>query len=565
MANAAVRDMSRVPDYLLSTIQSESTPHTVMLSRPKEPFWVAVGVFVAYIAVGAVITFHYHVFQGDAVSRVMSGFYIIFQQIHFAAVGFVWNPLPSLLALPLLVFHNVWPPLLTWGFAGIIVSSAFGAVGGYYLNRILQHFGIPQLARIVWVALYVLCPEILLEGSTGMTDTSMLACFLASLDGLLWFVDTEQLSQLVWSGVWLGICFLVRYESVPFALCIGTAWGFAMWVKKVPWRTIWGREAVLALPITYLGVLWVFFNATIMHDPLYFLNGPYSNSTQIKTGAYNWWATKISEHNILGGLHVEYVFTRLFVPFLPALALVVVVALLRRLDMKALILIGAAVAVPLLQLGLMYDHDTAAWSRFFMSFIAMGFVLVAYLLGLLMPYLRRHWTAVVASCLVVTAVFAWGDARNLAAISNPRTGHGIYPTPNAILNSWGVHRLAGVDASVGFGFQNSLLLPQTEARYINDHPHWKVLLDTFGYYGVFPFIKNPNQVIATFDVNFQSVLHNPRGRVNIIFDAPPTQIGNLNAIDTAYPTMYSGALPWTKLVKTFPGGTKVYEVLANAP
>jgi hypothetical protein len=553
-----------------------------------------------------------------------------------------------------------------------------------------------------------------------------------------------------------------------------------MWLNKVPWSTIRGRLAILAMPITYMGLLWIFFNATIMHDALYFANGPYSNSTQIKTGAYAWWGLNTGTHSVSGTLHViSYMITSLFPPFVPALALLIVLAVWRRVDTKAVVLLGASVAVPLLQMVLLYKGETAVWSRFFMSGILMGFVIIAYLASRLYARVGRRRVLGLGLSLAVGAIFMLGDVQNLEAISLPRSGHGIYPVVNALLGStipvvvvggsaaagqsdpvgqsyivralnayqdqsgqvflvnnkahagtsmtaayvrqhfmqwmrrseggvavlaWGAlaetrHHISGsaderalrqqihdalatkhtvllvsppatlpgvtsgragelrvwaLEQRVARSYRNapihlvnvfgpeeryllahgqtvsrymsgnstnpnaagyalashvlerqlvatsalgnllgsfvhsfsntqaeaSWVLSHTsygtwavssalgpsraEAAYINAHPHWKVLLDTFNFWGVIPFVKRPSQVIVTADTNFQSILHNPRGRVNIIFDRAPAAIGSLDAVDLAYPTMYNGGLNWVRLVRQFPN-TRIYEVLANAP
>jgi hypothetical protein len=103
------------------------------------------------------------------------------------------------------------------------------------------------------------------------------------------------------------------------------------------------------------------------------------------------------------------------------------------------------------------------------------------------------------------------------------------------------------------------------AAYINAHPRSKVLLDTFNYWNVIPFIRHPGQVIMTGDQDFESVLHNPKRRVALIVTPDPVGGDQLDAVDTLYPTMYSGGLPWTQLVAQFPGGTRLYRVLSNAP
>ena len=58
--------------------------------------------FVCYLAVALWLSALDLVFP-DAMSRVANGYYVLFSRDpHLAAIGFVWNPLPSLAAIPLL-------------------------------------------------------------------------------------------------------------------------------------------------------------------------------------------------------------------------------------------------------------------------------------------------------------------------------------------------------------------------------------------------------------------------------------------------------------------------------
>jgi hypothetical protein len=759
----------------------ESEPIASAKAAEPEPWaeaWLAaIGTFTLYLIIAAELVFNLHTVEYDALTRALNGFYVIFQRFHLAAVGFVWNPLPSLLAIPILVFHNVWPPLLTDGFVSNIVSAAFGALGAFYLVRIMQNFGVPLYARIVFTVLYVVNPEILFYGANGMTDTSMLSCFLAALDGLLRYIDRENVGDLVSSSVWLAITFLIRYEAVPFALCIGVAWGIAMWLNKVPWSTIIGRLLILATPISFAGGVWLFFNATIMKNPLYFLNGPYSNNASIKAGGYDWWGLRVAAHSLSGTLHVVWLFvTSIFPPFIPALIIVLVLGIWRRMDAKALIIVASAVAVPLFQIDLMYHRESAVWTRFFMVAIPMGFVLLVFVASHIISGLGRRPVVTTAVSLVLGLILALGDFQNSQALATPVPGHGVYPAVNVLLGrpvvivggsaasgwhdalgegyieralfmyqekygeyfaifnhavpgspvvnpfiarafrSWMAQTRGGI-AIIAWGFLNDLLRherayqiapfihqeiaealatdhivfvvspaatiqsyghfrvgilrfwqvtvhqaarfnnpdvhvidvlsaekhylaathqsitrfaatkfdPNTAgaalagrllyerivnipnlgyalgtglgrlmrgdytftpgywpsnawstiqqerqiALYINAHPEWKVLLDTFNYWAVVPFIKHPDQIIMTGDEDFQSILHNPRGRVDVIIDpAPITMAGdNLDAVNTVYPSMYYNDLPWTLLIKQFPGPipTRVFEVLPTAP
>ena len=88
-------------------------------------FWLPLALYLA-VAWLLVLTDGYIV--GDAWSRVGNASYVLFSRDpHLAAIGFVWNPLPSLAMLPLLPLKAIWPPLVSAGFAANIVSALFMA------------------------------------------------------------------------------------------------------------------------------------------------------------------------------------------------------------------------------------------------------------------------------------------------------------------------------------------------------------------------------------------------------------------------------------------------------
>ncbi|WP_415635168.1 hypothetical protein, partial [Propionibacterium acidifaciens] len=82
---------------------------------PRRRRWCRAGgragaaAFVCYLAVALWLSAHDLVFP-DAMSRVANGYYVLFSRDpHLAAIGFVWNPLPSLAAIPLLLATPLWP------------------------------------------------------------------------------------------------------------------------------------------------------------------------------------------------------------------------------------------------------------------------------------------------------------------------------------------------------------------------------------------------------------------------------------------------------------------------
>jgi len=105
------------------------------------------------------------------------------------------------------------------------------------------------------------------------------------------------------------------------------------------------------------------------------------------------------------------------------------------------------------------------------------------------------------------------------------------------------------------------------SNYINAHPNLVILVDTFDSSGIIARIQKPQQTVITSDIDFNSVLQNPRGLVNAILIPEPIGVSTLNAINRAYPGIWNGSVSWTKLIVQFPGIThfRLIKVTKQAP
>ena len=174
--------------------------------------------YAAYVAVGSVLLFHYGSVANDAVSRVDDGSNAIYSyQPHLAAVGFVWNPLPSLLEIPLLLLKGVWPALLAEGFAGNLLSAAFmaGAVVG--VRGILADRGAGRTLRLMFPLLFALHPMSIVYGANGMSEAYFIFFMVWATRALLRYVSSRASRDLVVAGTCLGLGYLARYEAAAAA------------------------------------------------------------------------------------------------------------------------------------------------------------------------------------------------------------------------------------------------------------------------------------------------------------------------------------------------------------
>ena len=519
---------------------------------------LALAVLAVSLFVGYVLVFRYKIIYVDAWTRALEPLYTVFQPgFHLAAIGFVWNPLPSLLMLPFAIFRDVWPPLMQLGFASNILSSLFAGVAVYHLDRILWRFGFGRTARILWCLLYIAAPLILLYSGNGMTDGMACATFIASLDGVIEYFQDGRMSGMIRAGVWIAAAFMIRYEAIPVGGLLGI--GIALTI----WRSEGNRKKGIAFFILFIFlevsavVVWMLLNWMIMKNPLYFLTSHSGNASQVSAGRYNTPFMLAARHHLSIATLEVLGFTVLFVPFLPAAVAVALLQLRRKPDPLGLPLLFASFGAPVLQIVLLYLHKSADWERFFIYYIPFGFILCAYLVYVT----RKKWEGLALGAwlpLVACVVLASADFVGFKAIQSPVWGHG----DNAFVS----RILQGTVRSGGESSSTYMKTGVQIADYINTHPHLTVLLSTFNSFGAIPFIKNPAQVVITNEADFRSVMLNPRGRVNsIIIGDPKAPDAMADVLVRTYPTMYFGGVPWVKFVHQFPGGYRLFHVLPSAP
>jgi hypothetical protein len=510
---------------------------------------LTVGAFALYLAVAAYIALHLGVLFGDALSRVANAADVIFSRDpHLAAIGFIWNPLPSLLEMPLVALRGWVPAMVKVGFAGNVVSAAFGAVGVAYLDRTLWRFGLSRRHRLALCAVLALNPLIVLYAANGMTDVMLAAALLAALDGALGYVQGGSLRDLTAGAVWLAVAFAIRYEAVPFTVCVALGALVGLLRKGEAPSRIEGALVLYVAPVAYAAGIWIYFNWLIMKNPFYFLDSVYSNTSQTATGAYAaaGSAIQLAYHHPLAALAYVAHFTLLYFPVIPALLALALGIVLRPRDARVPVVLGAIVSVPALQALLLDKGASAGWDRFFIDYIPMG--LVALALGAVLLPARMRAAALVAAVLVGAA----GDAGTMAALLTPTLGHGDQPYVRQILAGRKVNAWAQDEAV---------------AAYVDRHPRLLVITDTFTSYAVVLFAARPRQFIITSDRDFQSILLNPRGRASAILVPQPVGLDALDAVNTAYPELWAGKVPWARLIRAFPGAEqfRLYAVGPSAP
>ena len=197
--------------------------------------------FAAYLLLGALLALGPHSIIGDAWSRVGNAYYVLFSRDpHLAAVGFVWNPLPSLLMLPLLPFGFLFPPLIHEGLAANILSAAFMAGAVVQVLGTAKDFSLPTPARIGVALLFALHPLIVHYGANGMSEAAFVFFLVLVARHLARWTTDRSLSALVRVGIYLALAYLTRYEAAIAAA------GVAIVVAGITWSATAGAARARA-------------------------------------------------------------------------------------------------------------------------------------------------------------------------------------------------------------------------------------------------------------------------------------------------------------------------------
>ncbi|GMA50966.1 hypothetical protein GCM10025857_23230 [Alicyclobacillus contaminans] len=524
--------------------------------------------FCAEFAFGYFLCVVKYDIPNDALSRVANAYYVFFSRDpHLAAIGFVWNPLPSLAELPLVLLSRLCPLLVSHALAGVILA-AVAAAGQAVL--ILRQFR-KHLGSVGWglamAGLLAIHPFLFLYGANGMSEMMfsffLVWCVCAWTDWLA----SHAVKDLTRAGIALSLAFLTRYEAVAFGMAMALAVTMAAWRHSrnvlagletlPPGGHAWGMRSirreqrwyttasllVFLTPSVYAGIIWILSNGIIMKDPLYFFHSAYSNQSQSSV------LQSTEEFSSMVGhpLHVmAFMAQRLAVFVLPYLALMVFRWLHGRLwTWSSLTLTLLILSIPSLQFVLLLEGHSYGWLRFFFYPLPLTIAWMPYELANREPAARKA-----ERCEAPASRFQRRRVLYGVALALVTSGSGVcFVMDNA--------RLAPEEYDIIHQRWNLGRMETTReiAQYLDAHaPHSFILMDSFSAFNVIVNTRNPKRLIITSDRDFQAALHNPPAHhVQFMLVPEPDTVFQFDAINLQYPQFYAHGAKWATLVKQFPG------------
>ncbi len=216
-------------------------------------------------------------------------------------LGTVWLPVPHLLMLPFALVDHWWWNGVAGGIVGFI---AYVTTIASCHDLLVRRTGAPRFAWI-GTAFVLFNPSLLFLQTTAMTEPVLLACLVASVNGLDRWNDTGSRRALLASACFAALAVGSRYDGWFYVM---VATPLVAWLAYRGHRValtatrgeqpaapqanfdarnaagiakVWWRDAPLfATPSALMVAAWLGFNWIYFGDPLEFQRGVWSAQSQ---------------------------------------------------------------------------------------------------------------------------------------------------------------------------------------------------------------------------------------------------------------------------------------------
>ncbi|MDO5573973.1 MAG: hypothetical protein Q4G60_08335 [bacterium] len=496
---------------------------------------IAVVLFVTEIAYGFYVCYFQGRILNDAFSRTANAFYVIFvKPSRYASVGLVWNPLPSTLQLPFVALAKIWRPFASSGICAVIVTAIFAALASGMLLDTFERLNIGKKYAITVTLLYAFNPFIFFYGCNGMSESIFFTLVIYIVCNLSLWMKMGKSKHLVKIAFALVFLFFTRYEAIPFAAAVGLCVIIHILFNRKE-RIYWlndsfreryfyveGTMVLLYTPMVYGVFLWILFNWVINGNPLYFLNSAYSNVSQsIFTRDFG------SQWDIL-----FYEIERL-IPFIPLFLLIVLIYVFRKqiATTDFIIIFILNIILMVFHFWMLTSGSSFGWLRFFSYTLPVSISFIPYILSeSKKKFLKADKTAIVIALLISGGLCAYAlqDEELAKEELNITISNEVYKMSD----------------------------------YINENlSDEKVLMDAFLTNGVILNVENVDQLVVSSSLNFYDCVADPVGQgINYILVPDTSGVGNLDAVNLAYPDLYSTGADWCELEEEFEG-FRLYRVI----
>lgn len=538
--------------------------------RPDAARLVPVALFLAcaalYLAVGLYLALDVHYIQGDALSRVAdTRSALLSRDPHMAALGFVFTPLLALVQLPLVALSGWFPVLTEYGVTAAVVTSLAMAAAVVQVHGIARDRPCPAWLRWILTAAFALHPMVVYYGGNGMSEAFFVLFVLWAVRRLVRWISTDDVHDLLLSGIALALGFLTRYDALA-AAGTATLLVFALsLLHSRRWRTALLDAILLAFPTALAFLAWAAASWLVSGVALAQFSSESGNASILA-------ASGGGSSGGLPALGFSLAEIAVLAPALGILLVAVAFAAVARRDPEPL-----ALLVPL---------------------AVLGFATATYALGMTFPFLRFYICAVPTAVLCAVFLVPRGGpvpsrrpgpyATARAAVGESGAGTtaraGLGADPGARRGGRAVAAFAAVllVASVPVGAyalgdpglsQEQYALralapwgrggrggPVDESRLdaeavlatfaterdiaarldAMDLPDGSVIVDSMEGFPILAATRHPKRFVVPSDRDFVRILGDPAGHgVRYLLTIPPTGRGATDAINRRYPSVYA--------------------------
>lgn len=350
---------------------SSSYPRERFDLPARDRWFVMAGTTILYLGMMGVLAANDLLFT-DAVSRVGNAYYALASRDpHLAAIGFVWNPLPSIVAMPLLTLAPLWRPLASLGLAGAIPVAVAGGLTAIPLHRALSDFGLRRGTALVLTLCFSLHPYLVLAASTGSSETLMMLWLMMIAAALVRWVRAGGTGQLVMAGLALSLAYLTRYEAIAAVMAAGVGVAITSAVRhrlERRWSYVAIDVALVTFPAAFAFAAWAFASKIIVGEWFATFSSAYGNTAQVAFASESIDASVTGPWGRLGYALMQ---SSSLEPVWVAVVAAAVVTAVRRTGLIAVVplaVFGSVLAFQWLTLGM---GGSFGWLRFQISVIGL--------------------------------------------------------------------------------------------------------------------------------------------------------------------------------------------------
>lgn len=506
-----------------------------------------------YIAVGAFLVFHMHYTIDDAYARIDNAFDVLFtSDPHLAGIGFFWPPLPSFLELPIIAFKDLWPPLVTQGFAGSIEAALFGAGTLVVLNSGLKWAGVVRPLRWVICLVWLSNPMTIIYAGQGMSETPFIFFFFASILIFLRWTESNRTALLPLMGVLAGLGCLCRNEAFSTAALIGVGVIVISIRRRTAFRETENAALLYGLPAVFVVLLWLGSAAIIFHDPLYWLHANGINILGKGSAAVTGAAaagTTVTRSSAFGVVTQKGVLSSssfilghslaLFPGVLGMIALLGVRFITRSNRLATIMLISFGLSIPVLDM-LIIQTGLGPYIRYQISVIPFAFLIAVFVLRGV-----RGRRAIVSSFVALGVILVLGlsNIGTAETLANPTLGIQEAPLLSALASGKSVPAATGVRDKIDIG------AAITPAILALDKDGGRILCDSTTCFPIILNAPNPKLFVVTSDREFEAAVAAPQNYGIEYFLVPAlTGQGAFDYVNVQYPTLWENGAGIATLV-----------------